>query len=310
MYIMNDNMNSNIVCPQCGMTNASNTKFCIKCGTGLQPDVMEVPQVATVEVEQNVTPVTPQETFNNNVNSQFNNVQQPIYNNVSTNVQQTPTATGKFNFFQYIIGAVLKPFDRFKKDEENLSNFKNVGILSLIVVGFMTIIGLITTMINTVRVTSFWTDEVEWVWENLKEIEYFKVIGQSLLIYAGVLLAISGIYFLASLVIKKEAKFPKLLGATVTAFIPFAIATSILSPLLSLIYSPLGIGITIVGFIYTLVILLELMNELIKIENKNTRIYFHLTCLSILIIGGGFIAYKLILGSLSSGLGGLSSLFG
>ena len=52
------------------------------------------------------------------------------------------------------------------------------------------------------------------------------------------------------------------------------------------------------------------MNELIKIENKNTRIYFHLTCLSILIIGGGFIAYKLLLGSLSSGLGDLSSLFG
>ena len=307
---MNDNMNSNIVCPQCGMTNASNTKFCIKCGTGLQSDMVEVPQVATGEVQQNVTPVTPQENFNNNVASPVNNVQQPIYNNVSTNVQPAPAVTGKFNFFQYIVGAVLKPFDRFKKDEENLSNFKNVGILSLIVVGFMTIIGLITTMINTVRVTSFWTDEVEWVWENLKEIEYFKVIGQSLLIYAGVLLAISGIYFLASLVIKKEAKFPKLLGATVTAFIPFAIATSILSPLLSLIYSPLGICITVVGFVYTLVILLELMNELIKIENKNTRIYFHLTCLSILIIGGGFIAYKLILGSLSSGLGGLSSLFG
>ena len=307
---MNDNMNSNIVCPQCGMTNASNTKFCIRCGTGLQSDVVEVPQVATVEVEQNVTPVTPQETFNSNVAPQFNNVQQPAYNNVTANVQSVPAVTGKFNFFKYIIGALLKPFDRFKKDEENLSNFKNVGILSLIVIGFMTVIGLITTMINTVRVTSFWTDEVKWVWENLKEIEYFKVIGQSLLIYAGVLFAISGIYFLASLVIKKEAKFPKLLGATVTAFIPFAIATSILSPLLSLIYSPLGICITIVGFIYTLVILLELMNELIKIDNKNTRIYFHLTCLSILIIGGGFIAYKLILGSLSSGLGSLSSLFG
>ena len=83
------------------MTNVSNTKFCIKCGTGLQPDAMEVPQVATVE--QNVTPVAPQETFNNNVNSQFNNVQQPIYNNVSINVQPVPTATGKFNFFQYII---------------------------------------------------------------------------------------------------------------------------------------------------------------------------------------------------------------
>lgn len=307
---MNENLNDHLICSQCGTSNTSNTKFCIKCGNSLQSNFVETPSVSVPNVEQNINPM-PTQSVDNSMQQNINNsIQQPIYNNVSANVQSTPVITGKFNFFQYIIGAVLKPFDRFKKNEENLSNFKNVGILSLIVVGFMTIIGLITTMINTVRVTSFWTDEVKWVWENLKGIEYFKVIGQSLLIYAGVLLAISGVYFLASLVIKKEAKFPKLLGATVTAFTPFAIATSMLSPLLSLIYSPLGIYITIVGFVYTLVILLELMNELIKIENKNTRIYFHLTCLSLLIIGGGFIAYKLILGSLSSGLGGLSSLFG
>ena len=307
---MNENINSNIVCQKCGMTNASNTKFCTNCGTGLQSDMVEVPSVTTVDVVQNVAPVVQQETFNNNVISQVNNTEQSVYNNVSTNVQPAFVAIGNFNFFQYIIGALLKPFDSFKKDEENFDNFINVGILSLIVVGFMTIIGLITTMINTVRVTSFWSDEVKWVWENLKEIKYFKVIGQSLLIYVGILLAISGIYFLASLVIKKEVKFPKLIGATVTAFIPFAIAKSILSPLLSLIYSPLGVCITIVGFVYTLLILLELMNELIKIESNNMRIYFHLTCLSVLIIGGGFIVYKLILGSLSSSLGGLSSLFG
>lgn len=310
MYIMNDNINNNIVCPQCGMTNASNTKFCIKCGTKLQTETITTQENTTMGVEQNVTPVVSQENFNNNVTSNFNSVQQPIYNNISTNIQSTPTTTGKFNFFQYIIGAVLKPFDNFKKDEENLGNFKNSGILSLIVGGFMTIIGLITTMINTVRVTSIWSDKVEWVWENLKKIEYLKVIGQSLLIYVGILFAVSGIYFLASLVIKKESKFSKLLGATVTAFIPFAIATSILSPLLSLIHYSLGICVTVVGTVYTLVILLELVNELIKIENKNTRIYFHLTCLSILIIIGGFIAYKLILGSLSSGLGNLSNLFG
>ena len=160
-------------------------------------------------------------------------------------------------------------------------------------------------MITTVRVTSFWSDKVEWVWENLKNIEYFKVIGQNLLMYAGIIFAISGIYFLASLVIKKEAKFVKLLSATTTAFIPMAVAMSILSPLLSLINTYIGLVITIVGAVYFIVTLLELLNDQIVIENKNTRIYFHLTCLSILIIGGGFIAYKLVLGSLSSGLGGL-----
>ena len=197
---------------------------------------------------------------------------------------------------------VIKPFDSFKNDEENMSKFKNACILTGVLVVFLTIIGLFQTMLGVVRVTSFWTDEVEWVWENLKEIEYIKVIGQSLLMYAALLFGISGVYFLSGLVIKKDVKFPKLLGATVTAFIPFVLASYIVSPLLSLIYSPLGLVVNIVGFVYTLLIFIELINEIVKIENKNSRIYFHLTCLSILIIVGGFIAYKLILGSLSSGL--------
>ena len=309
---MNENLNNNLVCNSCGNVNELNTKFCIKCGSSLAFNVAEKNDVSSIEVGQNEDFKSTQQVFSDNSMQQNLNdfTQQTIYNSTISNNQATNNSIEIKYYLQYIVRVVLKPFDTFKQNEEKLFDFKNIGILSLIIVGFMTIIGLINTMINTVRVTSLWTDEVEWVWENLKEIEYFKVIGQSLLIYAGVLLAISGVYFLASLVIKKEVKYPKLLCATVTAFIPFAIATSILSPLLSLIYSPLGICITIVGFIYTLVILLELMNELIKIENKNTRIYFDLTCLSILIIGGGFIAYKLILGSLSSGLGGLSSLFG
>ena len=34
---MDENLINNIVCSNCGTTNASNIKFCIKCGTNLQP---------------------------------------------------------------------------------------------------------------------------------------------------------------------------------------------------------------------------------------------------------------------------------
>ena len=77
--------------------------------------------------------------------------------------------------------------------------------------------------------------------------------------YAGVLFAITGVYYLAALVLKKDVKFPKLFGGPVTAFIPAAVSTSILSPILSLIYAPLGIGITVVECIYSAVIFLELV---------------------------------------------------
>ena len=288
----NENINQGtVLCKSCGASNIGNSKFCIRCGASLQSQTIENDS-STVELSIN------QKVYEQPVQ------QQPLDNSLNINTvhsSQTINSNMKsLNYLQYILGALLKPFDKFKSEEDKLNDAKNVSILLLILVGALTIIKLIRTMILTVRVTSFWSNEVKWVWENLKEIQYFKVIGQSLLVYAGILIAIAGVYFLANLVIKKDVKFVKLLGAITTAFIPFAVASSILSPLLAMIYVPLGTCITVIGLVYTLVILLELVNELIPIDNKNTRIYFHLVCLSILCIGGGFITYRLILGSLGS----------
>lgn len=308
---MNEDLTNNIVCSNCGTSNVSNTKFCIKCGTSLQPQSVNENQNSDIDNVDIQTENNEPSMNDEKPNSFQQPMQQQKYNSMNnTYNSHSASGTGNLNYFSYIIGALLKPFDKFKNEENKLTDVKNVSILALIIVGAMTIIRLITTMISAVRVSSFWSSEVKWVWENLKEVQYFKVIGQSLLIYAGILVVVAGVYFLASLVIKKEAKFIKLFGATTTAFIPFAVCSSILSPILSMIYTPLGICITVIGVIYTLVILLELTNELIIIENKNTRIYFHLICLSVIFIGGGLIAYKLILGSLTSGLGSLGSLLG
>ena len=301
VYKMNENLNEKIICLKCGGMNNKDTNFCVHCGNNIQINKLEETEVI------NTIPI--QVNLENNERKQFTEtVQQPIYNNLSNNEQIGNTKSDSLDFIKYIFGTILKPFDNFKKEEDKLNDFKNNGILALIIVGFMTIINLFRTMLDAVRVTSFWSKEVEWVWKNLAEVEYLKEIGQSLLIYTGIMFAVSGVYFLACLVIKKDVKFVKMFGVAVTSIIPFALSTSIVSPLLSLIYSPLGICVNVVGTIYSFVIFIEIMNEIINIENKNTKIYFHLICLSILVIGGSFIAYKLILSSLSSSLGGLSGL--
>ena len=243
---------SNITCPRCGESNMSNTKFCVKCGNPLQNETLNTSVEGNpINSQINVTNVEPQVNLSN---QQFGtqNVVQPTYNlNGATAIQVNK---GRMKYFKYMLNAILKPFDSFKKEETNLSNFKNSGILVAIIVVILTLLNLISTMITSVRVTSFWSDEVEWVWENLKNIEYFKIIGQNLLMHAGIIFAISGVYYLASLVIKKESKFVNLLSATATAFIPMAVAMSILSPLLSLINTYIGLIITIVGFVYFIVI--------------------------------------------------------
>ncbi len=284
---MNGNLNNTKVCPNCGITNLANAKFCIKCG-------------ANLEVNNNMNSELQNNNFDNGTYNNMNNT-----NNVNS-YNNNQVSSGKLDYVKYLLGSLLKPYDTYKNNESTLGDIKNASILTLIVVGIMTTINLLSTMISAVRHKSFFSGEVTWNWDNLGDVEYFKVIGLDLLVYAGIIAAIAGVYYLGSLVIKKNAKFSNLIGAATTSVVPFATCSLLLSPILSMIYSPLGIATTVVGFVYTLVTLIELVNDIVVIDNKNTRIYYHLVCLSTVIIVGGFIAYKVLVNSI---FGGLDSLF-
>ena len=65
--------------------------------------------------------------------------------------------------------------------------------------------------------------ETTWVWSNLKNVQYLEIILKSFLIYLGVIFVITVIYYLASLVAKKEVSFPKLLGISTLSLIPLLI---------------------------------------------------------------------------------------
>ena len=284
---MNGNLNNTKVCPNCGITNLANAKFCIKCG-------------ANLEVNNNMNSELQNNNFDNGTYNNMNNT-----NNVNS-YNNNQVSSGKLDYVKYLLGSLLKPYDTYKNNESTLGDIKNASILTLIVVGIMTAINLLSTMISAVRHKSFFSGEVTWNWDNLGDVEYFKVIGLDLLVYAGIIAAIAGVYYLGSLVIKKNAKFSNLIGAATTSVVPFATCSLLFSPILSMIYSPLGIAATVVGFVYTLVTLIELVNDIVVIDNKNTRIYYHLVCLSTVIIVGGFIAYKVLVNSI---FGGLDSLF-
>lgn len=284
---MNGNLNNTKVCPNCGITNLANAKFCIKCG-------------ANLEVNNNMNSELQNNNFDNGTYNNMNNT-----NNVNS-YNNNQVSSGKLDYVKYLLGSLLKPYDTYKNNESTLGDIKNASILTLIVVGIMTVINLLSTMISAVRHKSFFSGEVTWNWDNLGDVEYFKVIGLDLLVYAGIIAAIAGVYYLGSLVIKKNVKFSNLIGAATTSVVPFATCSLLLSPILSMIYSPLGIATTVVGFVYTLVTLIELVNDIVIIDNKNTRIYYHLVCLSTVIIVGGFIAYKVLVNSI---FGGLDSLF-
>lgn len=314
-----------MTCSKCGANNIDGSTFCIKCGANLK----EMQQTMQQPIQTNNAPIQ---------NFQQMNVQQeqPIYNQQSVNNQQTAydqqqmynqqpmynqpiqqssvntnVSTSPLNYLMYIIAILIKPFKSFKEEEAKLNNTKTSLVLALIISVAMTIINLVKTVFTTVRVASYsWTSgyTYSWQWDNLKNIKWIEVIGKNFLIYACVLFAIALVFYLGSLIIKKQLGFIKSLSIASTSVVPAIISAMIISPLAGKIWSPLSIIFMVVGIVYSLIILYELMNDVLKLDSDK-KIYFNLTCLGILAIAGYYAFMKLFMSSVTSGLDGLLNLF-
>lgn len=299
-------------CPNCGTLNNAGSKFCIRCGQSLEG--------AQVSTEQ---PVQTPETLFQEVSSQpINNILIQSENNFQTNVapsqpMNTNTAPEEkvsfMGYFFIILAVILKPFTAFKEELNKFNSFKNSAIMSLIVSGAGTLINLLTTMLNSVMVKSYdWSSggyKTTWTWENLKEIKYLDIVGKNFLIYLGVIVAIAVIYYIASLIVKKQTNFSRLLVISAIAVTPMLVCSLVLSPLLALIWAELAMPITLIGAIYTIVLVYEGMNNEVLVEG-NAKYYFNLVCLSILGIAAYYLYMKLFMSSISGGLEDIMDLFG
>ena len=276
-----------MTCPKCGSNNNDNSIFCIKCGFNLKG----LQQTESVNA-------------NYNQNEQNGNYQQqPIQNFVQQPASITNVSTAPLNYLMYIIAVLLKPLKSFKEEEEKLDNAKTSFVFTLIITVFMTIISLINIIFTTVHVQSYsWSSgyKYSWEWSNLKNVEWLEIIGKNLLMYAGIIFAIALVFYLGSLIIKKQLSFTKSLSISTTSIIPAVIGIMVLSPLVVKIWPPLSIVFIAVGAIYSLIILYELMNYKLKLEG-DTKIYFILACLSVLIIASYYAFMKLSVNALISG---------
>lgn len=170
----------------------------------------------------------------------------------------------KLNYFKYMIDILLHPISTYKDNQEKYKGIKFPIILSLILIFIMTISDLVTNIFNN--------------------IDYVKIIINGIIGHSEMILLISLIYYVGSLLIKKKSKFFKIFLVVSISLIPFTMGY-VLSQLLSLISVTLGFDILLIGFVYSLILLLELISEIINIENNDIRIQFHFICLSIIVIG-------------------------
>ncbi len=287
-------------CSKCGALNEATSKFCVKCGAPLNQSVpvnnIETP---TVDTQSNISMPLPNQEPTNITNNNINN---NVSNNVNSNINTNTVVQDKFNYFKYMLHALLKPVKSYKDEENNLSKPKISLIFSLIVIAIMTLINFLIVAITTIRTMNYsFTDGLKYTWDfsKLKDINYIQVIGKNFLVYAIIIFAIAAIYYVASLVIKKGINFIKGLSITTTAIIPVIAGTLILAPIASMIWVPLAMIFIVVSFAYAILIFYDLINKELNLDGDK-KIYFNLACLSVIIIAAYFLIITLLVGSLGS----------
>jgi len=209
----------------------------------------------------------------------------------------------KMDGIKYMISVIKNPITSYNAKERKYSNIKSASFLVALISGLMMLSNLIVTMVNTAHVYEFnyFTDGTySWDWSQIKHLNYLTLLVKDYVVYALLFFAIATVFYVAFLIIKKTIKFSKVLFIATTALIPVVVATMILAPLLNIIWGVLGASIGIVGIVYSLILLYELINSKIELELEN-KIYFNIITFSVI----GLICYYGIINMISISISNL-----
>jgi len=207
----------------------------------------------------------------------------------------------------FIIAVVLKPITALKSKIKEYSDFKSAGILVLFVAVAEMIIDLLREMISAIFVKKFdyFSGDTKFSvsFENLKELNYFDLIVKNVFWIIVVIVAIAGIYYIVSMIMKKNANFFRLATISAVSFVP-VYAVSLIGTIVAYIYAPLASFLLFASFIYSIFTFVSAVNEEVKFEEADYKIYFHTICMTII-----FVAAFYILTNMMSSAIGLNGLF-
>ena len=299
-----------MICPNCGMNNTDDSIFCIKCGKKVKETQQlnsEENNYAQVQIQQESTNAAQIQDYSsvNNVQVQ---TQQLLKNNINKNTNEI-----SFKYFKYILFALLKPFESFKEEETKLCNTKVSLVFSLIISVLMMLVALfkniITTVFSKTLDYSTFNYKTNVDFSRLKDLDWISLIGKNLLIFIGMIVAIAFIYYIVRLIFKKSVNFIKVLSISSTSLIPYIVFGMVMSPLIGLIWKPLSVIMTVIGIVYSFLILVNLMNKDLTFDNEDKKIYFHLICLAIIGSAGYYLYIKLMTSAVSNNINDILNMF-
>lgn len=287
-------------CPNCGKDVKEGAKFCVGCGTSLVDK-------ETKKVEKTNSEKTDE-----------------VKEKVATKVNEVKVAAKKaadsdfmkvvLSSLMFLLNILLKPVKALKEKIEFYSKPQNgfilAGVVALATMIIRVIVSFVMALIKKQCTSSlFGSGTCLTVGEKLKAIDWMGITLKHLLVILIVMFAIAGIYYVAGLIAKKTTNFMKILTITAVSLVPACVASYLLVPIFGWINVHFGVVVAIIGFVYSLVIFFTSIKDEFKFKDADMAIYFHLICVSVIIIIAYFVGYNILVNtvtdSVTNGLGSL-----
>lgn len=242
---------------------------------------------------------------------------------VSTSVKKSDSSMVSSNFDlvesikeigNYLTMLLKNPMDGIEdKSSKKLEDIKFSGLLFIIVVFISSFIGFISSLINIV-----YSDEKimvsdgsmsNFVWERLEYYNLFEFFADNLIIYSGIILAISVVYFVGAIIIKKTLDFPKTLGIVSAVLAPSYVMALIVVPILSKISIYCGVFAMFIAMFYPVLILVKYFSDKLKLNNSQ-YVFVNLICISLILLITGYILKTVLVSALTSSIVGSLGTYG
>ena len=191
------------------------------------------------------------------------------------------------NLISLIKGLYLDPVKTVSDNVKYLKEGKVSLIASLILVLSSMIFKLLTTISQsfTVKTCDIWgkcKDTISLT--NIFKLNYSDLVFKEVIILAILLFALSGIYYVGSLVLKKKIDFFEIHSVMICSLIPYVVLVYLISPILSSIYNPFGILIDNLVKVYTVLLISFSIKDLFKIKETKDLILLNSICLAVFTI--------------------------
>ena len=135
--------------------------------------------------------------------------------------------------------------------------------------------------------------------KNLKDLNYFDLIVKNLFWSIVVIAAVAGIYYIVSMIMKKNANYFRLASITAVAFVP-VYAAGFVSIIVAYIYAPLSAFLVFAACLYSFLIFIHAIDNEVEFKDADFKVFFHTICLTVVFI----VAYYV----LSNSIGSMTSL--